>query len=442
MNSISTDEEKIIRKCIDNSYETKPITQSYPSTWLSNKISNFKNNLKYNIIRFYSNFNIRSNNAHIFNKTYNTVKDKNFEKIKRKINKIIYISYRSQYRPQINIKNNSIYSSDCGWGCMIRSSQMILARAIYKIIKFNNKIKENEMEIINNTILFFMEYNLNIKEIKSNYLDSYINKLSSIVKQRDNKEEIISIDPPFSIHKICTLGEIYGRTCGEWFSDFELPKIYKIINSSFDIFPNLKIFHFNSNIELNTIVHSCLKESPNSNISNYSNEDIFVYNNTKFLFENMGLIFVSVRLGLYYITPEYIPSLKNLFSCKENIGFIGGRVNSAAYFIGYENNNLIFIDPHKNQTSLKGISELNRQGIATYLDKKIYVLSFSHLRPALTIGFLFRNLNEFKDLVEYFYKVKKEQYGCFYIQNLSLEKGIIEDFKDEGKSSVNEKDDF
>ena len=68
------------------------------------------------------------------NKSYSSV---NSEFINQKINQLIYISYRNNYKPQINSKNKSIYNSDCGWGCMIRSSQMILARAIYKIFKYH-----------------------------------------------------------------------------------------------------------------------------------------------------------------------------------------------------------------------------------------------------------------------------------------------------------------
>ena len=44
--------------------------------------------------------------------------------------------------------------------------------------------------------------------------------------------------------------------------------------------------------------------------------------------EKMGLIFISVRLGLAEVTSDYFPSLKKSFDNKESIGFIGGKKNS------------------------------------------------------------------------------------------------------------------
>ena len=49
----------------------------------------------------------------------------------------------------------------------------------------------------------------------------------------------------------------------------------------------------------------------------------------------MGIIFISIRLGLESISPEYFPAIKQLFDCKEFLGFVGGRVQSASYFFGY-----------------------------------------------------------------------------------------------------------
>ena len=50
--------------------------------------------------------------------------------------KIIYFSYRNNFNP---ISNNNMfrltYTSDSGWGCMIRCGQMIMSRGLYKYLK-------------------------------------------------------------------------------------------------------------------------------------------------------------------------------------------------------------------------------------------------------------------------------------------------------------------
>ena len=322
--------QEIIEKCIDNSYETH-ISSVISFGWRS-QLANYKDFLKYKLFNFNYNrkFLPETEQIHFLYKVINPNNEKDLDRYNKNIKKILLITYRSKYRKQINIKNRYEYNSDCGWGCMIRSCQMILCRALYKIFKYDYKL---EGDIVKHIIPFIMDKNLNI--VNNNYLgmDSYITKLKEL-----SKKDIVEIDPPFSIHKIVILGEKFGRTSGEWFSDFELPKIYDMINTTFDIVPNLSIIHFNSFIEIKTILERCFKEIDSDKENNILNDDnknkIFEIEGKKYLMEKMGLLFVSVRLGLDNVAPDYFPSIKNLFACKECLGFIGGKkwTNSASYF--------------------------------------------------------------------------------------------------------------
>ena len=428
--------DKIIQKCIDISCVEKSNAKNniFSFGW-KNNLANLKDNLKYNYITFSTKFEMLPARIHLFNKIYVTNKDEDKKKFNKKIEKIIMVSYRSKYKPQINIKNHSKLTSDCGWGCMIRSSQMILCRALYRIFKYKYNIKEN-LKLIKMIIPFIMENNLKItKEHEYAEMDSYIKKLQSF-----GKKDIVELDPPFSIHKICILGEKFGRTCGEWFSDFELPKIYDTINSTFDIFPYLSIIHFNSIIELKTIIDRCFKEdttnnentenntidnktSDNNIIDNDKNDNINNINiindenrikieDKYYTFEKMGLIFITVRLGVNKVSADYFPSIKKKFNCKECIGFIGGKKysNSASYFFGFYENQLLYLDPHYNNIS---INKLDAESIKTYTYKNIYQFKFGALKGGLTMGFLFRNIKEFNDLLTCFRNTKKEEFHCF-----------------------------
>ena len=403
-------DSKLIQKCIDIScLEKKDLNHKIFSIGWKNTLANWKDKLKYNIIRFNSKFDMPRGKINLFNKKYDSNNKSEKQNFYKKFSNIIMVTYRSKYRPQINIKNNKEYTSDCGWGCMIRSSQMILCRALYKIFKYKLNQKDN---LTYKIVPFIMENYLNINEKEYFGMNDYINKLKSY-----GKKDIVEIDPPFSIHKICILGEKYGRACGEWFSDFELPKIYNTINEVFSIIPDLSIIHFNSTIELNTILNRCFKEKNdlNNNLNNDNNiinENEIEIDKKIYSMEKMGLIFVSNRLGLDNISPEYFPSLKNLFVCKECIGLIGGKKhsNSASYFIGYYENNLLYLDPHHNNPT---VSVLDETSINTYINKTLYELNLKTLNPAFTIGFLFRNIKEFKNLLLFFENIKKEENSCF-----------------------------
>ena len=157
-----TSDAQIIQKCINIScVEENQNNNSYEFGWKT-KISNVKDNLLYNIIRFNSRFKVKEANVHLFNKKFNNLMLIDEVRFNRKLSKIVYVSYRSKYKPQINIRNNKIYTSDCGWGCMIRSSQMILCRALYKIFKYKLKQNQNLLQIVipfiqdNNIFLFLI----------------------------------------------------------------------------------------------------------------------------------------------------------------------------------------------------------------------------------------------------------------------------------------------
>ena len=423
-NNKKSKQQKIILKCIDNSYETH-ISSSSKVGWKS-EIINFKNSIKYKLFNFNFNRTFIPENyttVHFLYKIINPKNEKGMIAYKKNLNKILLMTYRSKYRKQINNKNNCEYNSDCGWGCMIRSSQMIFARMLYKIFKHKYKNQYNSESLVISTIPFFMDDFLTFSDIKeSDYiivgLDSYIEQLKKYLKEKIEKNQykeahIEAIDPPFSIHKICTLGEIHGRTCGEWFSDFELPKIYEIINSTFNIVPDLSILHFNSNIEISTVLEKCFEKEIKDKDPNIFINDCYINNkNEKFKFKKMGAIFVSVRLGVSEISSEYFPSIKRLFDCRQFLGFIGGKIDSASYFFGYCNDSLLYLDPHLNQNSEPYLDEKSKD---TYMNKIVYELNFDSIQCAFTVGFLFRTLFEFTQLLDFFKKFNNDKFKCFHI---------------------------
>ena len=149
-----------------------------------------------------------------------------------------------------------------------------------------------------------------------------------------------------------------------------------------------------------------------------------------------GLVFISVRLGINKVTNEYYSCLKKLFESKQCIGIIGGETNLAHYFIGYNNRgNLIYLDPHITR---EAVINLNDESIVNdYLVKNIHEISIDDMSTALSIGFLFRNVDEFEELIGFVENYSKNVYPCFgYIrENIDIDINKYENL-------FNDEDDF
>ena len=400
----------VLEKLIKNSVEFENELNNNSGIWSSLKtgLCNTKDSLIYNYVNRGTYFNYsEEKSVHLFNKEYFIYNDEGQTFFEHKFSKILYFSYRKNYPKQINYHDNSEYTSDCGWGCMIRSSQMILARAIYKILK-KTTLTDRSLKL---TLYYFLDYPINTNKFPT-VLQYYYQKINSFLKlnkQKVNKK----IFSPFSIRNICIAGELFELSCGQWFSDPKLVSIYDFLNTNLNIIPKLKIIKSVSLIKLETIMNKCFKPI---NINQPISPEIerTIYNNKDYCFEYYGLIFISIRLGIYNISEEYYNSIKDLFSCKQFLGFIGGKDYAASYFIGFNSKNLLYIDPHYSQESV--IPPIEDDNIKSYIEKILYQLPFDKLQPAFTIAFLFRDINEYNELINFFEKHNKLKYPCFSFQ--------------------------
>ena len=153
----------------------------------------------------------------------------------------------------------------------------------------------------------------------------------------------------------------------------------------------------------------------------------------------MGIIFISVRLGINNISLEYHDSIRKFFLCKESIGILGGIKDLAYYFIGYKDDGeLLYLDPHSTKECSSYINENDFND--KYLSKNIKSLSINKMTTALSFGFIFRNYLEFCDMFKFFsVHMKNFDYPLFGI----CEKNIENLNSELLKNKINmEKDDF
>ena len=314
------------------------------------------------------------------------------------LNSFLYMTYRTGF---INLKVVGChgYTSDCGWGCTIRCSQMMLSKAliekkIFDLKQNNINIDNNMMKKIRKEVLsLFNDNYLSIEEVLDHPDYQYFWRLfEEIVKEYPDYNKALSkIIPPYSIHILCKL----GNCSGEFTSDMNMIRVITTINS--DIFNNIDMINFC----VGTIKTKLLFEEFCEQIKGFNrpnNSEIITYNGIDYTLKKGGIIFISFRLGTDALSPNYYQFIPLLFSkFRNNLGIVGGIKRRAYYFIGMQgNNNIIFVDPHITQET----KDNSEKYYETYHTNNLYVLDIKEMRCQFSLGIAVFNARQFNQFLE------------------------------------------
>lgn len=98
------------------------------------------------------------------------------------------------------------------------------------------------------------------------------------------------------------------------------------------------------------------------------------------------LILIPVRLGTDKLNPLYIPCLKFMLATENCVGIIGGRPKHSLYFTGFQDDNLIHLDPHLVQDHVNTfVHNFSLNSFHCKTPRKMHV---SRMDPSCCIGFL------------------------------------------------------
>ena len=216
----------------------------------------------------------------------------NIDNIDNLYNNLLYFTYKINFE---NIKNTNI-NSDLGWGCTIRSTQMMLSN-----------------------VLLYKKMGFNIEKNEDYYYILYLFK--------DNYESI------FSIYNFVQYYHIYKKKPGDWIGPYTACSIIEnfdtILNNKFDI------------IYLHNL---CEKKQ----LSTYCNKN------------KSYLISFSIKLGINNIDEIYYDEIVYWIKNKYFKGIIGGKNDSSYYFVGITDNfELLYLDPHKPSVHSNNIYDDN-----------------------------------------------------------------------------------
>lgn len=313
----------------------------------------------------------------------------------KEINEYVYNRLWFTYRRNFLPIGGTGPTSDAGWGCMLRCGQMMLGQALQCRHLGRDWSWERDKR------------NTKYMQILREFLDKK--------------------DSLYSIHQIAQMGVGEGKSVGQWFGPNTIAQVIRklvLFDDANDIAVHVAMD--------NTVVIEDLRKLCKSNMDTWGcygecssshNEtpplptptkegeccNVNKRRKTRFGSSSSNekqstaswrplLLFIPLRLGLSETNPTYFTALKAMFTLKQNIGIIGGKPNHAHYFIGFNGDRLLYLDPHTTQPALQ-MERYNCIPDTSYHTEAPCFMNFSALDPSIALGFYCHTEEELNDWV-------------------------------------------
>lgn len=314
---------------------------------------------------------------------YDNVAAANFDAYKQNFESILWFTYRRDYP----VMTPYDYTSDAGWGCMLRSAQMLLGHALQRCLLGKEWRHPAVFEA----------------EMDTRLHESYVQLLRWFADSPD-------LECRYSIHHMVKLGMQYDKLPGEWYGPTTAAQVLRDL-------VNLHRREFGGKLAMYVpqegVVYSddvtklCVSHMQEERVEKEANEDapeffdplLHVPTTTiRSDWSTALLILIPLRLGLDELNERYVPAIQKTFEFPQSVGIIGGKKGHSVYFVGTQQDQLHLLDPH----DVHPAPELNAAfPTATHLrtvhSSRPLVMGVTTIDPSLALGFLCENPADYED---------------------------------------------
>ncbi|CAO2588207.1 Cysteine protease ATG4C [Lemmus lemmus] len=314
----------------------------------------------------------------------------NVEEFRKDFISRIWLTYREEF-PQIEA---SALTTDCGWGCTLRTGQMLLAQGL--ILHFLGRAWTS-----NTVKKFTASFEASLsgeRELRT----PAVSLKETIEKHPDDlaaqneicHRKIVSWfgDSPvsvFGLHRLIEFGKKSGKKAGDWYGPAVVAHILRkaVEEARHPDLQGLTIYVAQDC----TVYNSDVIDKQTDSVTSGDARDKAV------------IILVPVRLGGERTNTDYLEFVKGVLSLEYCVGIIGGKPKQSYYFAGFQDDSLIYMDPHYCQPFVDvSIKDFPLETFHCPSPKK---MSFRKMDPSCTIGFYCRNVQDFERASEEISKV-------------------------------------
>ena len=340
--------------------------------------------------------------VHVVGKTYHPVH--NYHDRKEYEKSLFWFTYRCDF-PQINPYG---IDTDAGWGCMLRSAQMLLGHTLRVHFKSRNwkpplaVADERRDDFVKKLLTWFADFPSKTESVYS---------LHNFVAAGNSKYEVLPGEwwgPGTACHVIRDLVQLHQRT---------QPSLFRVHVSTEgtvyqDAVYNLMTQDSKKRALERRKVEAAKLPSPLHPLDPVAT-GVMDVDTSSLDWDTSLLLLVPLRLGLDKLNGEYVHCLARSFGIPQSVGILGGRPRGARYFYGAyaDGSKVLGLDPHTIQQAPKRNALQNVQLTNDYLESvhtaypEIY--DINRMDPSLAIGFYCRDRKEFIALESSLNELKK-----------------------------------
>jgi len=288
---------------------------------------------------------------------YDTSDDEQREAFLADFRSRIQLTYRKGISTPLKLVSGREINSDAGWGCMLRVTQMMLAQCFVSLVLGRTWRYDEARDLAPGSPYL---------ELVSCFLDIP--------------------GAPFSLHGLVATGQrLLGKEPSAWFGPtsaaqavghlLEAASAAETATQAPDFLRGLAcvVFEDGAIFKANVLKHF---EAGRSAV----------------------IILVCRRLGLeVFNAAVYRQGVESCFELPQFQGLASGNsASSAHYFVGTHDDCLLFLDPHRVQTSLESVEDIRGSpDVAGLQAARPLPLRWSRLNPSVCLGFLVRSPEEF-----------------------------------------------
>ncbi|KAF9137609.1 Cysteine protease atg4b [Linnemannia schmuckeri] len=290
------------------------------------------------------------------------------------------------YRKEISRIEPSFYTSDAGWGCMMRTGQSLLAQAFVQVMLGRDwRVGPSASE---------------------ESCKKYSTLLSWFADEPDRY---------YSIHSIAKMGVALDKRVGEWFNPSTVAHALRHPDCPVAIMVSM-----DGTIRITDLVNTATGKEIRSAQS-------YVHGMTssgspdpqRQPHQPSGqwkpvVVMMPARYGLEKLKEGYVANLKQLFKLPQFLGIAGGRPGRSLYFVAYQGNELFYFDPHTVKARATH-EEMSQCPSPSYHCNVVRTMDIMELDPSMMLGFLIRSMQDLAELMAEMKHSMDQRYSLFTI---------------------------